>query len=401
MSADTNPGQPDPFGEYDDQWKGNISATELSEDEEIRRQELYAAAVRFWELGFRVLPLHWMVATGRCSCEKPDCPSPGKHPINGKWQTPTAPADSDSGWWRTLGVNEGNPVDWSPWSNIGILCGKDSGIFVLDIDIKDADGFATLARAEAQHPDEPIPSTLIVQTGSGGRHYFFQWPGYDVGNSKPWGSKAGVDIRGDQGQVVAAPSISGYGPYVIAANITSASQIAPAPSWLLERIQEHSKRQHEEPSKISPVVAPNGRLRAYRKSAIEANRKKLADCDPGDRNNTLNRCAFALGQLEPAGIIGETEAWAVLSEAASACGLGAAETRASFLSGWNAGLQDPFWPAWNEEDDGEYPLRTWDEFGLADRMVDSYGDTLRWSPVAGRWGVAGQADDRGNGHAGS
>ena len=71
------------------------------------------------------------------------------------------------------------------------------------------------------------------------------------------------------------------------------------------------------------MVAPNGRLRAYRKSAIEANRKELSEAEAGDRNNTLNKCAFALGQLEPAGIIGEAEARAVLSEAASACGLGA------------------------------------------------------------------------------
>src|SRR5437016_3260531 len=101
MSDDTtasgaSPGQPDAF-DYADEWRGDISSTELTEDEEIRRRELLAAAVRYWELGFRVIPLHWMVATGQCSCGKESCASPGKHPISDKWQKPTTPADSDSG----------------------------------------------------------------------------------------------------------------------------------------------------------------------------------------------------------------------------------------------------------------------------------------------------------------
>lgn len=376
--------EPDSFG-YSPDWKGDVSATELTEAEEARRRELHAAAVRFWELGIRCIPLHWMKGPGQCSCGREDCPSPGKHPVFDKWQKPTTPADTDSGWWRMLAANEQNPVDWSPRSNIGILTGEVSGIFVLDVDCKETDGFATLARAEAQHPDEPIPNTLMVQTGSGGRHYYFRHPGFNVGNTKPWGSKGGVDIRGDQGQVVAPPSISGYGPYVIAANITSASQIAAAPGWLLELIQEVGKQQRGEPSKLTPAAIPAGRIRAYRNSAIKENRRKVAEAPVGSRNDTLNRAAFALGALSVPGIVTQDEAWANLSEAASACGLAAGETRATFASGWRSGVESPFWPPWSEEEDGEFPLFTWDKIGLGDRLVSRYADTLRWSDISNRW----------------
>ena len=58
---------------------------------------------------------------------------------------------------------------------------------------------------------------------------------------------------------------------------------------------------------------------------------------------------------------------------------------ATFECGWNAGLKQPWWPDWAEEDRGDYPVRTWDGFGLGDRLVDRYAETLRWAPAAARW----------------
>ena len=136
------------------------------------------------------------------------------------------------------------------------------------------------------------------------------------------------------------------------------------------------------------MVVPAGRLRAYGKAAIERNRAKLASEKGGNRNNTLNDCAFALGQLAPAGITNEDECREVLYEAARACGMDFVEdgVRGTFNSGWRAGMRQPFWPDWAEEDpETEYPLREWSEFGLGDRMVDRFADTLRWAPIANRW----------------
>jgi len=73
----------------------------------------------------------------------------------------------------------------------------------------------------------------------------------------------------------------------------------------------------------------------------------------------------------------EETAWAALSDAAAACGMNHGEIRQTFLSGWRSGCAQPFYPDWAEEDH-QWPVRTWDEFGLGDRMVDRFADTIRW-----------------------
>ena len=166
----------------------------------------------------------------------------------------------------------------------------------------------------------------------------------------------------------------------------------PPPTWLLTMIGEGEKQQRGEPSRISPEVIPTGRLRSYGKAAMERNARELATSgQTGEgRNNTLNRCSFALGQLAAEGITNEDECRALLYEAARACGMhfvndGVAGT---FNSGWYKGLEQPFHPDWAEDEDGdgdEFPLRTWNQFGLGDRMVDRYADTRRWSPADGTW----------------
>ncbi|MFC1806388.1 hypothetical protein ACFL09_05340, partial [Planctomycetota bacterium] len=39
------------------------------------------AALGYASRAWRVLPLHSTRDSGRCTCGKPDCESPGKHPI--------------------------------------------------------------------------------------------------------------------------------------------------------------------------------------------------------------------------------------------------------------------------------------------------------------------------------
>jgi D5 N terminal like len=133
-------------------------------------------------------------------------------------------------------------------------------------------------------------------------------------------------------------------------------------------------------------VIPTGRIRAYRQAALERNAQRLASEASGNRNNCLNDRAFALGQLAPAGITVEDECREVLYAAAARCGMSFTGdgVEATFNSGWRSGMAQPFWPDWAEEDE-EYPIRTWDAFGLGDRMVDRYAETLRWDETAQRW----------------
>jgi len=99
---------------------------------------------------------------------------------------------------------------WSKWptANIGIRTGKESGLFVLDIDLG---GEGSLQHLQSEIG--PFPDTVEQHTGSGGRHLVFRHSGTEIRNSA---SKLGrgLDVRGDGGYFVAAPSRNANGSYV-------------------------------------------------------------------------------------------------------------------------------------------------------------------------------------------
>lgn len=144
-------------------------------------------------LGWRVFPCHTMIR-GRCSCDKgTDCSSPGKHPRIGKW-TERASTDIDRIhiWMRSY-----------PDTNWAVACGKESGVFVVDIDPRH-DGFQSIA--DYQESAGELPQTLTALTGGGGRHLFFAYPeDSTVGNRTGW--IQGVDVKSDGGYVILAPSV--------------------------------------------------------------------------------------------------------------------------------------------------------------------------------------------------
>ena len=71
--------------------------------------------------------------------------------------------------------------DFTRWpnANVGIVCGADSGIWVLDIDTAEAttrhDGFASLAHLETIYG--PLPATLTALSPSGSQHRYYRHPG--------------------------------------------------------------------------------------------------------------------------------------------------------------------------------------------------------------------------------
>jgi Bifunctional DNA primase/polymerase, N-terminal len=118
--------------------------------------------------GLSVFPLWWM-ENGRCACGRSNCgKSAGKHPI-GKL-VPHWPRDASSNpavaknWWTQY-----------PRANIGIACGHDSDLVVIDVD--GPTGRATLERLLTQY-DHVLEAKWIVETGreDGGRHYHFKYP---------------------------------------------------------------------------------------------------------------------------------------------------------------------------------------------------------------------------------
>jgi hypothetical protein len=200
-----------------------------------RRPEILAAALSYAEFGLRVVPIR----PGR------------KHPPMDDW--PIA-ATSDPtvirAWWngphRACGV--------------GIATGPGSQVWVLDVDVNDGKhGDSTLAALEDRHG--PLPDTVEAVTGTGGRHLYFAWnTDHPVRNDQSGRIGLGLDVRGEGGQALAAPTIhpdTGR-PYCWRpGRAPGQNPFAAAPAWLYDLIAV-------EPT---PVASPPARARSAPQAA--------------------------------------------------------------------------------------------------------------------------------------
>ncbi|WP_299791688.1 bifunctional DNA primase/polymerase [uncultured Marivita sp.] len=152
------------------------------------------SALGYASRGWHVFPMHG-VSNGQCTCGKPNCHSPAKHPIFAGWQEiATSDPAAITHWWHQR-----------PWANIGIATGSRSGIVVLDVDISPTkNGLASLEAIEHKHGK--LPTTMTVRTGSGGYHFYFAASSTPLKNSVGHLGE-GLDIRAEGGLVVAPPSL--------------------------------------------------------------------------------------------------------------------------------------------------------------------------------------------------
>lgn len=359
---------------------GDVNSLQLTEDEETWRNAMYQSAIDYQERGFRVIPLYPVDDAGNCACGSEEDHAAGKHPVDREWQKPEENAHEDRRWWRELNPSETIPADWRPRANIGILTGAHSGFFVVDIDPV-AGGDIMWEQVCASHPADPIPPTRIIKTGSGGRHYYFRMPDFDLGNPKPWGKTAGIDIKGTGGYVVAPPSVSARGGYEVIEDLPPAA----APQWLLDKLRERARAQAGEITASSQPVAPAGVLRRYMIQALKGNAQRVRDAGEHNRNNELNEQVFRLGRLGAHGYLTENEARLEMIQAGMDAGLGYDECFKTFNSAWFKGLLEPADLSGVGATDHEWPLRPWTGFGLGDRMVDWWGDVLRWDADRKAW----------------
>jgi hypothetical protein len=85
-----------------------------------------------------------------------------------------------------------------PDAGVAVVCGGISGVVVVDFDSRNGDALATLAPR--------LPETPMVETGGGGRHFYFaEPPGSHV--RKVAGILPGVDLQAEHALVTAPPSI--------------------------------------------------------------------------------------------------------------------------------------------------------------------------------------------------
>jgi hypothetical protein len=183
----------------------------------------------YLDLGLNCIPVHYVKKDGSCSCRQAKkCPSPGKHPALDSWlrYQRVRTTDDDAKYWF-----EG------PFKshNIGIITGRVSNnLAVIDVDAGPGkDGEETIN--DLQLTNDDFPDTMMAYTGGGGKHYFFYAPkGLRIKTGKDI-LGPGVDVRGEGGFVVAAPSKHKSGrPYTMEV----ATPIAQLPDWLLDRLEE-------------------------------------------------------------------------------------------------------------------------------------------------------------------
>ena len=150
-----------------------------------------SAALGYGAKGWGVLPLH-QPKNGVCSCGKPDCGSPAKHPLttNGLKDASTNPEQINKWWTR-----------W-PDANIGVITGKVSGIVVVDVD-PEKGGMESWNELQDIHGRV---DTLTAVTGGGGIHLYFQAPAEEL-KSTAGEMGPGLDTRAEGGYVVAPPSM--------------------------------------------------------------------------------------------------------------------------------------------------------------------------------------------------
>jgi len=214
--------------------KNNI----LKPDKEINQNRLAALAYAS-KFRWPVLPLH-SFCEGKCTCSNVNCSSSGKHPLT---QNGVKDASNDlcmiRGWWQK-----------SPAANIGIAMGSTSGIFALDIDPRHY-GDESLSELEEKHGK--LPPTVEAITGSLGRHILYEYP-KDMHVSNKVGIKPSLDIRGEGGYIVVAPSVHMSGRKYMWEHSSRPDEvaIAEAPEWLLKMLgtskncSKHTKKSTDE-----------------------------------------------------------------------------------------------------------------------------------------------------------
>lgn len=238
------------------------------------------------------------------------------------------------GWWQQF-----------PSAIPAIACGA-SGLLVVDCDVKKGKDGINEWRANCQENGfDPSPCP-IVETRSGGQHFYFrQLPGMPLGNTVGTLS-AGIDTRGAGGYVIAAgaalPDGSSY--RIISGSLLDIPNLPNGLHGYLSslkngpKVEPQAKIPHAD---ILVVPEDRERERPYALSALQQEADTVSAATEGTRNDALFKAALKIGSLLPLGGISTDEAKGALTDAGISAGLDRAEIRATIHSGFEKGSANP------------------------------------------------------------
>ena len=169
---------------------------------------------------------------------------------------------------------------WGYWPKamIGVPMGPRSGVWAVDPDPpkkpEEPDGRAIWASLVKEHGK--LPATHTEVTPRGGQHILFKWdPNRPVTNSPGALAKTNIDVRGEGGYIIVAPSVCvGDGtPKNVAGQYCVAEPLdffhfAEAPDWLYELVLARSRSRNPAPK---PDDGGCFVLRGHRKPVTTAN----------------------------------------------------------------------------------------------------------------------------------
>lgn len=194
-------------------------------------------AIQYARRGWRVLPSGF-----------------NKKPLIANWTAEaTTDAEKIMGWWEQY-----------PSANISIATGKETGFFVVDVDMKSGnDGIETLKRCFGDK-FELFEEQLIARTPSGGFHFLYNCGDLDVKTTS--NVLPGIDLRGEGGQILVAPSAVKMGDKYEEYRWNDLKKvIIDPPEWVQELVKMAGTSQH---GKADLTTAINGIGKGDRDSSI-------------------------------------------------------------------------------------------------------------------------------------
>ena len=275
-------------------------------------EKMLTAALLYAERGKPVFPCH----------------SQNKRPlIQGGLLSATTEIDQITAW-------------WGKWPNamIGVPTGAASGFFVLDVDRPkkegDPDGLHTITELQDKHGS--LEGFTRQSTPSGGFHYLFKWPADAVIKNSAKKIAPGLDVRGEGGYIVIAPSFNTElgKAYQWENNVKPAD----APQWVLDLIINANKKDRSTPPPARRVAVVSSN-HPYVLAAFNEEVEKLSTWPSGGRNDALNAAAFSLGTLVGAGALDREQVISGLYRACEDNGLIADDGENSFYKSLNSGLE--------------------------------------------------------------
>jgi len=218
-----------------------------------------------------------------------------------------------------------------PRGLLAIRTGAPSRTAVVDVDAPH--GLPVMRQLIA---DGQLPRTVVQQTGSGGYHLLYRHPGVRIPSGAGKGG-TGVDIKADGGYIVVAPSIHPRTRKKYRWIGSCSDDLTPLPQAWVDRLREPDRapRGNAAPPPAGPAAS------RYAEAALRGELERLLEAPDKQRNDTLIRSSFSLGQLVAAGLLDENHTTALLTWAAERIGLTAGEIPKTIASGFRAAAHHP------------------------------------------------------------